>query len=81
MRPECDLRLLAASSGTDESGLLEDASLRERLVEKATRFIAPFAYLPASIDDEVDGDSETPKLFAEPAVLLAAPSKVRLDHE
>jgi hypothetical protein len=81
MRPGCDLRLLIAPSDPDESGPLEDPTFRERPVEKATRFTAPLVYLPASIDDEVDGYSETPKLFAESAVLLSTPSKVRLDHE
>jgi hypothetical protein len=50
-------------------------------MKKAARPPGPLVRLAPSINHEVDGDFKSPKLSAEPAVLLPAPAKVRLDHE
>ena len=65
----------------ERSGSGEDTAFAEGAVKKAPRNSAPFVRLASPIDHEVDGHFEPSQLFAEPAVLLAAPSKVRLYDE
>lgn len=80
MRLICDLEVLVAISDADTSRPNENAAFRESPVKKTT-LSTPLLRLAPSIDHKVDGDFETPKLASEPAVLLSAASKVRLDHE
>lgn len=50
-------------------------------MEKAARHVAPLLRLAPAVDEQVNRYIESPKLPAEPPVLLHAPPEVRLDDE